>query len=181
MIFLKKNWPGGSTFNLSFVRTYYNLGFIRHWSQSKLWSFLHRNSVSLLSFEWYVEKITRYQVSWHLVILIIVLPFPCSMEFKLFLVSKTPMKCLISSVKAFCLPTNSSTDTFATNVRRACDWFVLGGRAEWGIIPEVKQDNFLACENSRHFVTSALVSPQNDVWEVSPEIPYWWRVTIRSG
>ena len=31
----------------------------------------------------------------------------------------------------------------------------------------------LASENSLHFTTSPLVSPRNDVWEMSAEIPYW--------
>ena len=30
--------------------------------------------------------------------------------------------------------------------------------------------------NSRHFATPKLVSPPNDVWETSAELPYWWRV-----
>ena len=37
----------------------------------------------------------------------------------------------------------------------------------------------LAWENIRHFATPPLVSPRNDVWETSAEIPYWWRVTIQ--
>ena len=35
----------------------------------------------------------------------------------------------------------------------------------------------VAWENSRHFATPPLVSPRNNVWETSTEIPYWWRVT----
>ena len=38
---------------------------------------------------------------------------------------------------------------------------------------------FLAWENSWHFTTPSTVSPQNDVWETSAEIPYWWRVTTQ--
>ena len=34
----------------------------------------------------------------------------------------------------------------------------------------------LAWENSRHLATLPVVSPPNDVWETSAEIPYWWRV-----
>ena len=34
-----------------------------------------------------------------------------------------------------------------------------------------------AWENSRHLVTLPLVSLPNDVWEMSTEFPYWWRVT----
>ena len=37
----------------------------------------------------------------------------------------------------------------------------------------------LAWENSRHLATLPPVSPPNDVWETSAEIPYWWRVTIQ--
>ena len=37
----------------------------------------------------------------------------------------------------------------------------------------------LAWENSWHFVTPPLVSPQNDIWETSTEIPYWWHVTTQ--
>ena len=37
----------------------------------------------------------------------------------------------------------------------------------------------LAWENSRHLATLPLVSPPNDVWETSAEIPYWWRVTTQ--
>ena len=37
----------------------------------------------------------------------------------------------------------------------------------------------LARENSRHLATLPLVSPPNDVWETSAEIPYWWRVTTQ--
>ena len=36
----------------------------------------------------------------------------------------------------------------------------------------------LAWENSRHFTTSPLVSPRNDVWETSTEIPSKRLVTI---
>ena len=35
-----------------------------------------------------------------------------------------------------------------------------------------------AWENSLHFVTPPLRSPQSDVCETSTEIPHWWRVTI---
>ena len=31
-------------------------------------------------------------------------------------------------------------------------------------------------ENSRHFAPPPTVSPPNDVWETSPEIPYWWGI-----
>ena len=32
----------------------------------------------------------------------------------------------------------------------------------------------LAWENSQHFTMPPKVSPWNDVWETSTEIPYWW-------
>ena len=34
----------------------------------------------------------------------------------------------------------------------------------------------IAWESSRHFATPPLVSPRNDFWETSAEIPYRWRV-----
>ena len=37
----------------------------------------------------------------------------------------------------------------------------------------------LAWENSRHLTTLPLVSPPNDVWDPSAEIPYWWRSLLR--
>ena len=37
----------------------------------------------------------------------------------------------------------------------------------------------LAWGNSRHLATLLLVSPRNDVWETSAEIPYWWRVSTQ--
>ena len=37
----------------------------------------------------------------------------------------------------------------------------------------------VAWENSRHFTTPTLVSPRNDAWWTSKEIPYWWRVTTQ--
>ena len=37
--------------------------------------------------------------------------------------------------------------------------------------------NSLARENSRHLVTPQLVSPRNDVWQTSAEIPFFWLVT----
>ena len=38
---------------------------------------------------------------------------------------------------------------------------------------------FKAWENSLHFATRPLVFPRSDVWESSPEIPYWWPVTTQ--
>ena len=37
----------------------------------------------------------------------------------------------------------------------------------------------LVWENSRHLATLPLVSPPNDVWETSEEIPYWWYITTQ--
>ena len=37
----------------------------------------------------------------------------------------------------------------------------------------------LAWENRRHSATLPTVSPRNDVWEASAEIPYWWRVSAK--
>ena len=37
----------------------------------------------------------------------------------------------------------------------------------------------LAWENSRHLPTLQLVSPPNDVSEMSTETPYWWRLTTQ--
>ena len=37
----------------------------------------------------------------------------------------------------------------------------------------------VAWENSRHLARLPPVSPPNDVWETSAEIPYWWRVTTK--
>ena len=36
-----------------------------------------------------------------------------------------------------------------------------------------------AWENSWHFAMPPLVSPRNNVWGTTAEIPYWWRVTIQ--
>ena len=40
-------------------------------------------------------------------------------------------------------------------------------------------DTCIARENTRHFTTPAEVSPRNNVWEMSAEIPHWWRVTTQ--
>ena len=37
----------------------------------------------------------------------------------------------------------------------------------------------VAWENSRLLATLPPVSPPNDVWQTSAEIPYWWRVTTQ--
>ena len=37
----------------------------------------------------------------------------------------------------------------------------------------------VAWENSWHLATLPLVSPTNDVWEMSAEIPYWWCITTQ--
>ena len=36
-----------------------------------------------------------------------------------------------------------------------------------------------AWENSGHFTSQPLVSPQNDVWEMTIEIPHWWCTTTQ--
>ena len=38
----------------------------------------------------------------------------------------------------------------------------------------------VAWENSRHLATLPLVSPPNNVWETSAEIPCWWSVTTQT-
>ena len=38
---------------------------------------------------------------------------------------------------------------------------------------------YLPWENRQHFVMPSLVSQQNDIWETSREIPYWWCVTTQ--
>ena len=43
-----------------------------------------------------------------------------------------------------------------------------------------KATDIVAWENSRHSETPPLVSPRNDVWETSAEIPYWWRVSSQT-
>ena len=42
-----------------------------------------------------------------------------------------------------------------------------------------KQSKTKRWENNQHFASSPLVSPRNDVWGTSTEIPYWWRVTTQ--
>ena len=37
----------------------------------------------------------------------------------------------------------------------------------------------LAWENRRNFATTSVVFPRNNVWEMSAETPYWWRVTTQ--
>ena len=48
-----------------------------------------------------------------------------------------------------------------------------------GLEPPPSPPPPVAWENSRHLATLPLVSPSNDVWETSAEIPYWWRVTTQ--
>ena len=46
--------------------------------------------------------------------------------------------------------------------------------------PWVSEDTYyVAWENSRHLATLPLVSPPNDIWETSAEIPYWRHVTTQ--
>ena len=43
----------------------------------------------------------------------------------------------------------------------------------------MKSSRPIAWENSQHFMMPPTVFQQNDVWETSTEIPYWWRVTTQ--
>ena len=45
---------------------------------------------------------------------------------------------------------------------------------------EILTTGILAWEKSRHFSTPPQAFPQNEVWGMSAEIPYWWRVTTQS-
>ena len=38
---------------------------------------------------------------------------------------------------------------------------------------------YVAWENSRHLAMLPLVSPPNDIWETSAEIPYWWCIVTQ--
>ena len=55
--------------------------------------------------------------------------------------------------------------------------------ANWVTLADIRSSKLkttgtnLAWENGRHFATLQMVSPPNEVWETSAEIPYWWRVT----
>ena len=50
----------------------------------------------------------------------------------------------------------------------------------WTLIQSISTTEILlAWENSRHLATLTMVSPPNDVWETSAEIPYWWRITTQ--
>ena len=40
---------------------------------------------------------------------------------------------------------------------------------------------YLALENGWLFTTPPLVSPRNDMWATTEEIPYWWHSLFRSG
>ena len=48
-------------------------------------------------------------------------------------------------------------------------------------LPHPKKPNgdphYLAWENSWQFKMPPLVSPHNDIWELTTEIPYWWSIT----
>ena len=39
--------------------------------------------------------------------------------------------------------------------------------------------HLLAWANGQHFVMLPLVSSQNNIWRMTAEIPYWWRVTTQ--
>ena len=62
------------------------------------------------------------------------------------------------------------------------------GAKAWNCIPlnirslpkhKFKVAIHLAWETSPLLATLPLVSPTNDVWETSAEIPYWWRITTQ--
>ena len=57
--------------------------------------------------------------------------------------------------------------------------FVLSVRINWLPQRRSRKHYSQARENSRYFATIPLVSPRNDVWETSIEIPYWCRVTTQ--
>ena len=47
------------------------------------------------------------------------------------------------------------------------------------IVKNLKNSFRLAWENSRHLVILPLVSPPNNIWEMSTEIPYGWSITTQ--
>ena len=47
------------------------------------------------------------------------------------------------------------------------------------ILLYIRIQPYTTWENNQHFATLPLVSPRNDVWETTAEIPYWWRVTTQ--
>ena len=49
----------------------------------------------------------------------------------------------------------------------------------WQQISKLSCQRLKKTENSQHSTMPPLVSPQNDVWEMSTEIPYWWCVTTQ--
>jgi len=63
----------------------------------------------------------------------------------------------------------SGTSLPRFNRDKAFPYYVLR-RVTWEMI---------SWENSRQFRDVTGVSPRNDVWETSAEIPYWWRVTAQ--
>ena len=65
-------------------------------------------------------------------------PFPSAYRcFIKFNMAKAPVKCLSSSRDAFILPVHSFVDNLTANDNLAPVKFLLGGRAECGITPEV--------------------------------------------
>ena len=44
---------------------------------------------------------------------------------------------------------------------------------------EILTTGILGWEKSQHFATPPQACPQNEVWGMSAEIPYWWRVTTQ--
>ena len=52
---------------------------------------------------------------------------------------------------------------------------MVNNESYWNCIYDI----WLPEKNCRHFARPSLVSPRNDVWGTSGEIPYWWRITTR--
>ena len=57
-------------------------------------------------------------------------------------------------------------------------WKILGGK--YGALCEMCKWRIAAWENSPHFATPPVVSSRNDAWQMSAEIPYWWRTVPTS-
>ena len=65
---------------------------------------------------------------------------------------------------------------FPPVLENVCRAFSLGPTDR----PWVSEDTYyVAWENSRHLATLPLVSPPNNIWETSAEIPYWRQVTTQ--
>ena len=85
-------------------------------------------------------------------------------------VNKLTFSASSSSTRATCLAYSAICTlrlSCSSNASCSCWWIA------WN------KKKLLARENSRHFAPPPLVSPRNDVWGTSAEIPYWWRVTTQ--